>query len=183
MADFDITGLWSDDPQATTQAIEQFFSDNMMEDGGLWAIQDWNESTLQMYLYMKMLEAGIDVSFEKGRKRRADLIVQEGDRRIVLELKYAQPRTVILPEGPKNEKVWKRRDRCQQFIEQYSSQPGGLWDMQFTPYNKKDPTTMREFFITKEQDKNKETNDYHNATDFYVVLGVGHTVAVEKIDF
>jgi hypothetical protein len=181
--ELDVTGLWGDDPQATAEEIEQFINDNMMQDGGLWAIEDWNESTLQVFLYMKLLEAGVNVRFEKGRKRRADLFVIDGDRRIVLELKYAQVHTVVMPDGPAGETKWQLRDRRQEFIENKASEDGGLWAMRYKPWNKLPETTLRQFLIERDAKKNKDTYDQLKATDMYMIVGVGHVLAVEKLEF
>lgn len=179
MDDNDWSGLWGDSPEATLEMMEEFVRDRMMKDRGLWAIEHWNESSMQNMLFMKFLADGVDVEYEKGTKRGADLFVVEGDRRIVLELKYAQVSTLVMPRGPRGEKPWKRRDRTQAFLEDAES----VWDLEFKPYNKLDKTTFHQFFIDNEMEKMKSTSDHLDATDFYVLMGVGHVFAIEKVEF
>ena len=53
-----------------------------------------SEATVQNYLYLFLIGAGIEATTEShSSKGRADLIIETKNRRIVIELKYAQNET------------------------------------------------------------------------------------------
>lgn len=177
MDDLDLSDLWSDDSAKACERFEQYVVDNFMEGSGLWSISNWSESTLQMLLWCKLREAGVDVEYERrGRSRRADLLVVDGDRRIVLEIKYTQADKLTLPAGPPGEKNWQRRDRLQSFIE---SAPD-LLELEFTPYNREEVTTVKQRHVDTEILKLVKTASELEATEAFIVVGVGHRLAVQR---
>lgn len=175
----DLTGLWGEQPAETCAELEAFIVETFMEGSGLWSISNWSESTLQMLLWAKLREAGVDVQYEKrGRTRRADLFVVEGDQRIVLEIKYSEAEKLILPPGPKGEKSWQRRDRLQTFLESVDD----LFALEFTPYGRESTTTIAARHVDSEIDKLLKTAAQLDATDAFIVVGVGHRLQVQRVD-